>query len=367
MKIAQLVPTLHSGDAIGNNSLTLKDHFNRNGLESEIFYLESDSDLSTAGRHVSTLSEWFCGESDTVTLLHYALPSPLNELFRSVSGYRILIYHNITPPEYLRGYPHLQHISLEGRRQLALLKGIPHLCLADSEYNRLELEDMGFADTMEMPIFIDFDSYNQHPCPVTMNMFGEKSVITMLFVGRVTPSKCQHDLIRFYGYFKRFVHSRCRLIMVGKFSGFEDYLRGCTNLADRLKLGDVYFTGKVTHAELLAYYHLADLFVSMSEHEGFGVPLVEAMHLGVPVMAYSAGAVPYTLGGGGIVFHRKDKFIELSELAHAVITDPSIRNRLLEGQQQRLEYFSRRTIGSRWNMVLREKVGIREFSILPSD
>ncbi|MBN1878487.1 glycosyltransferase family 4 protein [bacterium] len=364
MKILQLVPTLHSGDAIGNNARTLKEYFVSIGAKSEIFYLEADADTERDGRPISDFSKWADSE-DTAILLHYALPSPLNDIFRKSSGYRILIYHNITPPEFLDGYPHLQNISQEGRRQLRMLRDIPNLSLADSEYNRLELEQMGFSDTEEMPIFLNFSMYERPPCPVTLKMFSDRDTITFVFVGRVTPSKCHHDLIRFYGFYKRYIDTRCRLIMVGKYDGFERYLRQCTELADRLKLGDILFTGKVSNDELLAYYRLADLFVSMSEHEGFGVPLLESMYLNVPVLAFSAGAVPYTLNGGGVVFHRKDRLGEVSELAGLMVKDSEFRSAVLQSQHQRMTYFSRRTMTARWVKILREKAGFRDLVPLP--
>jgi L-malate glycosyltransferase len=366
MQIAQLVPTLHSGDAIGGNSIALKTFFLSSGFESEIFYLEADSDVAHLGQSAACFSNWLRDDSESLTILHYALPSILNQMFRQTSGRKILVYHNITPPEFLRGYPHLQHISRVGRSELQQLRGITDLAVADSEYNRLELEKMGFENTHEIPILIDFDLYNSAPCPVTMKLFSDTESHTFLYVGRVTPNKCQHDLIRLYGFYKRFVNSRCRLIMVGKFDGFENYMNGCVKMADDLKLGDVFFTGKVTHRELLAYYRLASVFVSMSEHEGFGVPLIEAMYMDVPVLAFSAAAIPYTLSGAGIVFHRKERLNEIAELAHAASYDPEFRESIIVGQRKRLEYFTRRTISLKWNMILRVKLNMKA-EFIPRD
>lgn len=368
MRIAQLVPTLHSGDAIGNNARILKRFFLSSRVRTEIFYLDADPDTRSEGLPVGELDDWLLEKDDTIVILHYALPSRLNDIFRRIPACRILVYHNITPPEFLRGYPHLQHLALEGRRQLAALRDVPNFCVADSEFNRLELENLGFQETREIPILMDFTAYDQTPCPVISRMFPGEDIINFLFVGRITPSKCQHDVIRFYGYFKRYVNPRCRLILVGKHAGFDRYLRQCRKLADQLKLGDIHFTGKVTHAELLAYYRLADVFISMSEHEGFGVPLVEAMHMDVPVMAFSAAAVPYTMSGGGIVFHRKDNMIILSELAQILTEDNSIRTGLIDSQRMRLEYFSARAVTAGWTELLRNKTGIgftAEAPVLP--
>ncbi|MCD4652939.1 glycosyltransferase, partial [bacterium] len=326
MRIAQLVPALHHGDAIGNNSLALRDYFRNSGFESAIFYIDADRETISEGMHYFEYSAWMKNTKRCITILHYALPSPLNQLFRDAGGSKILVYHNITPPEFLVGYPQLQHISRAGRYELAQLKSVPDVSLADSEYNRMELVEMGFSNTFEMPIFLDYSVYSQTPCQITLRMFPGRDVMTFLFVGRITPNKCQHDIIRLYGFYKRYVNPRCRLLLVGKYEGFEKYLWECRKMVNRLRLGDVFFTGRATHAELLAYYKMADIFVSMSEHEGFGVPLLESMCLDLPILAYATAAVPYTLGSAGVKFSKKKQWLEIAELAHLMVTDKNLRN-----------------------------------------
>lgn len=360
MQIAQLVPTLHIGDAIGNNAIALKTFFKSIHAESEIFFLEADSEISHLGKPAKDISSWIKDSSKLVTLLHYAIPSSLNNLFAQLPGRKILIYHNITPSTFLTGYPHLQHISRTARTCLLNLKVVPDVALGDSEYNRRELEDMGFEKTGEMPILLDFESYRQDPNPVLVDMFSKKDMINFLFVGRVTPNKRQHDIIRFYGFFKRYVDPRCRLFLVGKYTGFEKYLYACMDFAKNLNLGDIYFTGKTTHNELLAYYRVADLFISMSEHEGFGVPLIEAMHFNIPVMAFSAAAVPFTLSGGGVVFHRKERLIEISELAWEILRNKHLKESILHHQKKRLEYFMPASIHQRWKTLLYDQLGMMD-------
>jgi glycosyltransferase involved in cell wall biosynthesis len=354
VRIAQLVPALHRGDAIGNNILALRDNFKADGVESRIFYLDADSDMVFEGSSVSDYQNWISTDDSAVTIYHYALPSILSRIFKEAPGKKILVYHNITPPEFLSGYPHLQHISRVGRNELNTLRYVPDIAVADSEYNRLELVEMGFSKTMELPIMLNFESYHQQRCPVTLNMFTGSNIVTFLFVGRITPNKCQHDIIRLYGFYKRYVNARCRLILVGKYQGFEKYLWECRKLINRMQLGDIYIPGRVSHSELLAFYSLADIFVSMSEHEGFGVPLLESMILNVPVMAYAAAAVPHTMGDAGIVFSNKSKWLELSELAHLVVTDTSLQTRIINSQQRRLRYFMPDRLNNIWGSILKE-------------
>lgn len=356
MRIAQLVPTLHSGDAIGNNALELNTLFSSfDQTESSVFYLEADSEVAHCGKPIEDLNHWLSKDSKRIIILHYVLPSVMNDVFKKLKGKKILVYHNITPPEFLLGYPHLQQISCLARDQLRQLAGIPDVALADSEFNRRELEITGFRHTLEMPILLNFKSHDSTHNPVIYKMLSKDHLTNILFVGRVAPNKCQHDLIRFFSFYFHYVNSNSRLILVGKYNGFEPYLRSCMDLVRRLKVGNVLFTGKVNHSELLAFYRVSDLFVSMSEHEGFGVPLLEAMHHNIPVMAFSAAAVPFTLSGGGVVFHRKERLPVLTELAHEIIQNKQLRLQVLQSQQKRLKYFDHGLITKKWRDLLLSK------------
>lgn len=349
MNIIQLVPALHHGDAIGNNALVIRDHFLRAGMQSDIVYLQVDPGIASLGRTIDAFPA--LNTDDSVTILHYALPSILNETFRNARGAKILAYHNITPPDFLRGYPHLQHLAVAGRNELRKLSDVPHVSVADSEYNRLELVDFGFQKTREIPIFLNSEIYKTAPNPVIKQMYRD-DFVNLVYVGRVTPNKCQNDLIQFYGFYKRFVRSRSRLFIVGKWDGFESYFRQLTTMAARLHLGDIHFTGRVTDSELMTYYSMADVFVSMSEHEGFGVPLVESMIFDIPVLAYNAAAVPFTMGGSGVLFHNKSRFLELAELLEEIVTQNHLRDQIITRQRTRLEDFSETRIGAQWTDLI---------------
>jgi L-malate glycosyltransferase len=353
LKIIQLVPAVHTGDAIGNDALTIRNYFRSRGFFSEIICLQADAELSTETHPPGKFSQW--DSRDTVTILHYALPSMLNGIFSSARGCRILVYHNITPPEFLMNYPQFQRLAILGRAECKRLAECTHFGLADSEFNRRELANLGFKNTSVMPIFIDFEAFDGPVNPVLMEMFKD-DFTNFLFVGRLTPNKCQHDLIRLYGFYKRFVRERSRLFLVGKWDGFEPYYIQLMKMASDLKLGDVYITGKVDESELVTYYRVADVFVSMSEHEGFGVPLVESMYFGVPVVAYEAGATPFTLGGAGVLFKDKTHWLELAELLGLIAGDSRLRSRILSGQERRLNDFSREIISKRWDELIADAV-----------
>ncbi|HFQ90315.1 MAG TPA: glycosyltransferase, partial [Desulfobulbus sp.] len=157
----------------------------------------------------------------------------------------------------------------------------------------------------------------------------------ILFVGRVVANKCQHDLIRAFGLLRRFDPS-ARLLLVGGYDEREAYYRDLVRLIDELGLrGDVFFAGKVDDSYLHAYYRTAHLYWSMSEHEGFGVPFIEAMWFDIPVLAYRSSAVPETLGEGGLLFTDKGDLEQVAALAHLLVREQDLRDRVLAAQQQR--------------------------------
>jgi len=338
VRIDQWVPALHRGDAIGDSARRMRDAFRRWGHVADVYALELDPDLEGDGRR---FADWRPGGADDVVILHYALPSPLTPALREHRGRRVLLHHNITPPEYFAGWdPEMVRICRLGREELGSL--VPHadLGLADSEFNRRELEALGFRRTGVLPIYLDFGRYREAPNPVLRRVLDD-GVTNLLFVGRLAPNKRPDDLIRLASYWKRFVAPDVRLVLVGKPPRRRAYFDALQALAyeEGLTPSEVAFLGHVDHDDLLATYAAADVFVSMSEHEGFGVPLVESMLLRVPVLAYAATAVPFTLGGAGVQFGAKC-LAETAETAHALATDGPLRAAVLAGQDRRLPAFA---------------------------
>ncbi len=338
VRVDQWVPALHRGDAIGDSARLMRDAFRRWGHPADVYALHLDPDLVGDGR---PWSEWQAGGPDDVVILHYAVPSPLSAALRAHRGRRILLHHNITPPEFFVGHdPEMVHICRVGQEELESLASAADLGLADSEFNRRELEALGFARTGVLPIYLDFDRYRQAPRRVLQGVL-EDGRVNLLFVGRLAPNKKQEDLIRLAAYWKRFISPDVRLVLVGKLPRLRHYFDALQAFAyeQGFTASEVVFTGHVEHDEMLAAYAAADLFVSMSEHEGFGVPLVEAMLMDVPVLAYASTAVPHTLGDAGVLFTEK-RYDEVAELGHRLVTDPVLRAAVLAGQRRRLLHFA---------------------------
>jgi glycosyltransferase involved in cell wall biosynthesis len=345
VRIDQWVPALHRGDAIGDSARLMRDAFRRWGHQADVYALELDADLEDDGRR---FAEWRPGEPADVVILHYALPSPLTAALRAHRGRRVLLHHNITPPEFFLGYdPEMARICAIGREEWKQLRGEVDLALADSEFNRRELQEAGFPRTGVLPILLDFQRYRE-PSAAALEAMLRDDRTNLLFVGRVTPNKRQEDLVRLAAYWKRFISPDVRLILVGKLPRRRQYLDALQSFLyeEGFTPWEVVLTGHVTHAELLACYRSAGLFVSMSEHEGFGVPLVEAMLMRVPIVAYATTAVADTLGDAGVQFREK-VYAEMAEVGHRLTTDALLREAVLAGQDERLRAFAPASVESR--------------------
>lgn len=322
----------------------MRDVFRSWGHEADVFALEMDPDLEGDGRSFSSFK---AGSGKDILILHFALPSALTAAFLAHRGPRVLIHHNITPPEFFLGFdPEMARICEIGREEVRSLHNHTDLALGDSEFNRLELEEAGFPRTGVLPILLDFERYRLPGNPVLERELsdGPKNV---LFVGRISPNKRQEDLIKLAAYWRKFISPDVKLLLVGKIPRRRSYFDALQSLSYELGFTpfDVVFTGHVAHDDLLSYYKTADLFVSMSAHEGFGVPLVEAMLMDVPILARGEGAVPGTLGGAGVVF-RTEELAEVAELAHALATEAPLRKKVLAGQRRRLEAFQPDRVGA---------------------
>jgi glycosyltransferase involved in cell wall biosynthesis len=337
MRIDQWVPALHWGDAIGEAALLMRDAFRRWGHQAEIYALEIDDVLKEQGR---PFSEFSAGASDDVVILHYALVSPLTQALIEHRGRRVILHHNVTPPEFFAGVDdELARICALGRDQLPLLRRHVDLALAVSEFDRGELLAAGFPRTGVVPLLLDFARYRQPANPVLTHLLDD-GLVNLLFVGRVSPNKRHDDLIRVAAYWKRCIGADVRLLLVGKLPRRRAYFDALQHLFydNALTPAEVVFTGHVAHDDLLAYYRSAHVFLSMSEHEGFAAPLIEAMLTDVPVLAYRAAAVGETLGEAGVQFSEK-RIDEVAEMAERLARDASLRAAVLDGQRRRLTAF----------------------------
>ncbi len=340
--VHQVLATLGYGDAIGHEVLGVQRVLRAAGYESEIF-------VQTADRRLEDLTQDYrdlpaASHPDNILIHHFSIGSRASRVAYALPDRMALVYHNITPPQYFVDiHKPLIRLCYLGRRELALYKTRCDLALGDSEYNRQELEAIGFPTTGVLPVVPDFSHLSGPPNFMHAGQFDD-GWVNILFVGRMIPNKKIEDVIRIFHAYKTWFNPRSRLLLVGAHSGFERYLAMLHEFIATIGATDVHFLGHVTDEELTAYYELADIFLCASEHEGFCVPLVEAFHMGVPVLAYAATAVPATMDGAGLLYENKDP-LQVSGLIDAIVGNDSVRERVIAGQDAALDRSEARDFG----------------------
>jgi L-malate glycosyltransferase len=350
MIINQWVPAAHRGDAIGDNARRVRQMLRNRGHRSDIYALTIDEDLRG---DVIPFADDGATRGD-VTIFHFALPSPMTEAFARLRGGRVLQYHNITPAAFFAPYDaQLFRLAALGRQELQSLAGRVDLALGDSDFNRRELEELGFAPTGVFPIAVDTTRITGAPRRPALEKILGDGLINILFVGRIVPNKRIDDHIRLAELYKRYIDSYYRFIFVGRYDGLPGYYAQIRALIAEFRMlpDRFWFTGPVPDGDLGAFYRWADAYVSLSEHEGFCVPLVEAMAADVPILAYDAGAVPETLGGAGVLFSPKDLEFAAETLG-MLVYDRSVRDAVLQGQRHRLQDFTLDRVDARLSEVL---------------
>jgi glycosyltransferase involved in cell wall biosynthesis len=350
MIINQWVPAAHQGDAIGDSARRVRTLLRAMGHQSDLFALTIDDALKN---DVRPFGDGAAARGD-LTIFHYALPSPMTAAFAALDGGRILQYHNVTPASYFAAYdPALFRLASLGRQELATLVGRVDLARGDSEFNRRELDALGFAPTGVFPIAVDTARVTQPAVRPALERILDDGLVNFLFVGRIAPNKKIEDHIRLAEVYKRYIDAYYRFIFVGRYDVVPRYYATIRALmAEYRLLNDRFiFTGPIPDEELAVYYRHAAVYVSLSEHEGFCVPLVEAMAADVPVLAYAAAAVPDTLGGAGVQFAPKD--LEYAgELLGALAFDDRLRAGVIAGQRRRLADFGDRRIAGELAAVI---------------
>ncbi len=337
-QIHQMLPTLAYGDAIGNLVLGLARLLREWGFESQIFAERWDPRLAGQCRPYEEYRRY--SRPDNVLILHYSIGGGANELALGLPDRVILYYHNITPPHYF--------YRTNGQTARALdqaLRELPkyaHLqAVADSPFNGQELESLGFRAVAVVPPLLSLgrlDADLESPAASALRRrFGNRGTLDWLHVGRLAPNKCIHDIIKAFYYYNKWINPESRLLLVGTTDSLQAYVDELYHLVTQLRLdGKVVFTG---HVECLGpFYQMGALYISMSEHEGFCIPLVEAMCYDLPVLAYASTSVPSTLGGAGVLVHVKDH-AAIAEMAHEIVSNTTLRQRLIQGQRTRLYDF----------------------------
>lgn len=341
----QFVAGFANGDAISNEAVVLQRVFRDWGFESEIFS-EPHRILPELRRHARDVAQYVpAARPDDVVLLHLSIGSAVNHAFRSINCRKAILYHNVTPAHYFELVNRQTARDLaRGRSEVALLRDAAGVNLADSRFNASELEELGYRDVAVFPLALDLDRLDGKPDAATLRKFSDGKV-NVLFVGRCAPNKRIEDLLRAFAVFHKFVEPNSRLVHVGSFAGTERYYYLLLTQARELGLTTACFEGSVTESRLAAFYRVSHVFLCMSEHEGFCIPLIESMARDIPVLAYAAGAVPETLDGAGVLFRDK-QYEPLAEMMGRLAPLGDLREAVVRRQRERVRRYRERDLAA---------------------
>ncbi len=351
MRIHQLNSCLAFGDAITNHTLELDRVLHEWGFNTQIF-----SEI-IEGRNLQEKYQFdknykkYMQSKDDLLIFHYSVYCENINLYNNSNNLKIFYYHNITPASFFLGYDdYLWQICKRGRDELNNLTKC-NLSLGVSEYNRLELVKNGFKEKTSdvLPIFLHYEDYESVEYNKNLLEQFYDDYTNIIFVGRISPNKKIEDIIKIFHIYNN-INPKSRLFLVGtKFlKKYNDELKALIN---SLKLHNVYLTDKVSLSDLKTYYELADIFLCMSEHEGFSVPLVESMYFGIPIIAFNSTAIPYTLENAGILVNEK-KYFDIAELINVIIEDQKLINQIIMKQKERLRYFDQTNVRKKLKTII---------------
>lgn len=343
MKIYQIVPSLSYGDAIGNEVIAIDKVIKESGYTTVVLCDYIDSRINIGAKIYDRAK--ICSElsNEDIVIYHKAIGNHFSEEFKKYECKKIMIYHNMTPEEFFLPYNKRTALALKnGIKQLENLRGSVDYILADSEYNKLELENLGFECKIDVqPLIIDFEEYEKTPSKDIINKYSNKGT-NVIFTGRIAPNKKQEDIIKVFYYYKNYVDKNAKLFLVGSYNGTEKYYAKLKGFVKQLRLKDVYFTGHIPFEDILAYYKIADVFLCMSQHEGFCVPLLESAYFDTPIIAFNSSAIPYTLGESGVILNSTN-YIEYSEAIRKLMNDSEYKQEIIDKQRRNLNRFKKTT------------------------
>ncbi|HEX2038380.1 MAG TPA: glycosyltransferase [Acidimicrobiales bacterium] len=337
--VHQFLPTYAARDAVGAHTRHAQSVLRDMGLRSEV-YAEGRTGVGFRAAH--DLRSYRGDGARALLLYQLSTGSKVADVVLARPEPKAVNYHNITPAELFAPWePHVGGELAKGRRQLEAFARTAVAGIAVSRYNEADLRATGFARTAVASAMVDLDALEKAADPrVLDDLQREKrrGGADLLFVGRVAPNKAHHDLVKAFAAYRRTYDPEARLHLVGGASSHA-YLTAVRKFAKGLGLQRwVKFVGSVPDGVLAAHYRAADAFVCLSDHEGFCVPLLEAMHNRVPIVAFAAAAVPETVADAAVVLPSKEPAL-VAAAVHRVVSDAAVRHALVEAGTARLADF----------------------------
>ena len=350
--VHQFVPALLPRDATGDHTRALRDAFRSAGWESDIYVEAAHDEL----QHEAVYFERYPDRARPGDVLLYQLgtSSPVAEFLMTRDEPLVLDYHNVTPESFYEGWE--EHTAAKvalARRQVAALAPRSVLGIADSAFNARELDALGCPSTVVVPILVDLDADGGHEDRDERARLAARhgAATVLLFVGRISPNKAHERLVEALWVYRRWYDPHARLHLVGP-AVTPEYATAVFEFAEELGVADAVFHGEgLTPSELSAWYADADVFVCLSRHEGFCIPLLEAMRAGTPIVALDAGAVGETLDGAGILLPT-DRPATVAAAVDRVHRDPRLVEFLVASGHRRLADFTAAATRRRFVEVL---------------
>ncbi len=340
-RVIQFVPTLVPGDATGMHAMMISKSLQGRNIETKIYVEDVKKDqIGGAVRFTNYARE---NRPDDIVVYHLAAPSAIADFLSSRSETLVIVYHNITPAHFFEPWDQVAATGqIWARAQLSRLATRTTLALPVSKFNQDELIEIGYGKSVVVPILFDptiFASGSDKRVDEMLRENRDAGRNNFLFVGRLVPNKAQHNLIAALSAFNRIYSKDAVMHLVGRpFS--REYLNLLKEVASDLGVkNNVNFTLGVSTEELSSYYHGSDAFICLSEHEGFCVPLLEAMHNDLPIAAYDSSAISETLGNAGILIQKNDP-ITTAVAMEKLINDEALRKFLQHQMTVQLEELS---------------------------
>jgi glycosyltransferase involved in cell wall biosynthesis len=350
--VHQLIPSFAPRDAVGNHTLQVQGVLRELGFESEIYVANARPEVTRLCHPYRELER----EKGAWLLYQASIGSPVADWILDRDDPLLVNWHNITPASIFG--PWEPHVGVEldwGRRQMRALAPRTRLAIAVSSYNEQELVEMGYPATAVVPILLDTTTFEKRVDSRALARLEHPGTV-WLFVGRIAPNKAQHDLVKAFSVYRQAYDPDARLRLVGG-SSSHAYSTALGDYIAALELTPyVELCGDVPDGVLAAHYRAADVYVSASDHEGFGVPLLEAMHHRLPVVAFGSTAVPETVGAGGLVLPDKSP-ATVAAAVRRVVTDPALRDQLVAAGVRRVEDFDLATNRRRFADLVAQVVG----------
>ena len=338
MRFHSLLPAFYPHDATGAIASELSALLRQLGYDAGLFAPDVHPDLAQLARPAHELPQEL-GPTDAL-LYHHGIGSELVPLLGGLRCRKALVYHNITPEHFFVPFDaQVSRALRDGRLQLQALRDQVELALCFSEFSASELRRLGFRKVAVIPPPLEPWRVTRAGDERLYRKLFDGRTQNLLYVGRIVPNKRIEDLIELtVRLVRRNPTRQFRLVIAGSYQKTSNYFQYLKEQAKPIRK-HVTFLGPVTAHELCACYRAAHLFVSMSEHEGFGLPLVEAMAAGVPVVAHADAAVPEALGGAGVLFSPK-RLDHVAALCEILLDDQSRRRKLVDAGRRRAAEFS---------------------------